>query len=110
MEEETKKLLEQNIEISRESLKILKGIKRSSRILATFKILYWLVILGVLAGTYYFIEPYIKAVISVFQDAQQTVGTSNGGTKASNQTISPNILKNLPPNLFEQLQNFFKTK
>jgi len=110
MEEEAKKLLEQNIEISRESLKILKGIRRSGRISAAFKILYWLVVLGVLAGTYYFIEPYIKSAISVFQGIQQTLGTSNGGTKASGQAISPDMLKNIPPDLLKQLQNLLKTK
>jgi hypothetical protein len=106
--EEIKKLLSENLEISRQSLKILKGIRRANRIAMAFKILYWLIIIGALAGTYYFLEPYIKNAISTIQEVQQTLsGTQKtGGT----QSISPDTLKNISPDLIKQLQNVLKTK
>jgi hypothetical protein len=108
MEEETKKLLEENIEISRQSLKILKGMRRASRIATAFKILYWLIIVGVLAGTYYFLEPYIKSAIEVVQGIQQVLpgGQKTNGT----QSTSSDLLKNLPPDLLKNIQDFLKTQ
>ena len=98
--EEIKKLLSENLEISRESLKILKGIRRANCIATAFKILYWLIIIGALAGAYYFLEPYVKTALSAFQEIQQVLpGTQKtGGT----QGISPDLLK--------QFQGVLKTK
>jgi hypothetical protein len=114
MEEETKKILEENLEISKESLKILKGMRRASRLAAAFKILYWLVIIGALAGAYYFLKPYVKSVISVVQEAQQIISDGqklgNSIKSQNNQSISPDILKNLPPDLLKSIQDFLKTK
>ena len=106
MEEEEKKLLEENLEISQESLKILKGIRRANRLNMVFKILYWLVILGAVAGVYYFIEPYIRGAIGTVQQVQQMLPGSQNET----QGTSSDLLKNLPPDLLKQLQNFLKTK
>jgi hypothetical protein len=77
MDEETNKLLKENIEISRESLKILKGIRRANRLATALKVIYWLVIFGVLTGAYYFLEPYIKSGMDVVQEFQQTQNLLN---------------------------------
>jgi len=106
METEEKKILEENLEISKESLKILKGIRRANRLNMAFKILYWLVILGAVAGVYYFVEPYIKSAMGAIQQVQQAPPGNQNGTQDS----SPDLLKNLPSDLLKQLQNFFKTK
>ncbi len=108
MEEEEKKLLEENLEISQESLKILKGIRRANRLNMVFKILYWLVILGAVAGIYYFVEPYIKSAIGTIQQVQQAL-PGNQKTNGT-QGTSSGLLKNLPPDLLKQIQNFLKTK
>ncbi len=67
MEEDLKKILEENLEISRQSLKILRGIRRSNRINAVFKVFYWLVIIGSMVGAYYYLQPYIKIAVTYFQ-------------------------------------------
>lgn len=80
MDEDIKKLLEENIEISEESLKILKGIRRANRIAAAFKIFYWLIIIGSVVGAYYYLQPYIEQI------------------------------KNLPPDILKSLQEIMKPK
>jgi len=80
MPEELEKLLKENIEISRESLKILKGIRRANRLASAFKIFYWLVIIGSAIGAYYFLEPYIKQGLTVVSQVQEVV--SGGPQKA----------------------------
>ncbi len=93
MDEELKRILDENLAISKESLKILKGIRRGNRLGAALKIFYWLVIIGALAGSYYFLEPYIKQGLAIINQVQETV---SGGQKTSGtQIISPDILKNL---------------
>jgi hypothetical protein len=113
MDEETNKLLKENLEISRESLKILKGIRRANRWATAFKVIYWLVIFGILAGVYYFLEPYINSGIEVVQEFQQTLSggqkTEAGGTQGT-PSISPDALKNISPDLLKQLQNLLNPK
>ena len=115
MDEELKKILKENIEISRESLKILKGIRRSSRMAAVFKTFYWLVILASIAGSYYYFQPYIKVIMTSFdqisdsfsalQKTSETLKAPTGG-----QGVSSDVLKNLPPDLLKNLQNILKTQ
>ena len=73
MDEEFKKLLEENIEISRESLRILKGIRRHNRISSAFKIFCWLIIIVAAAGALYFLQPYIKQGLAIINQAQETL-------------------------------------
>ena len=68
--EEIKELLKENVEISKESLKILKGIRRNSRISAFFRIVYWLIIIGVAFGAYYYLQPYIKQLLDLLKQVQ----------------------------------------
>jgi len=69
-DEEIKKLLREDVEVSKESLKILKGIRRNHRIAATFRVLYWFVILGIAFGAYYYLQPYIDKVPSLMNQVQ----------------------------------------
>ncbi len=93
MDEELKNLLSENLAISKESLKILKGIRRGNRLAIAFKFFYWLVIIGAVVGAYYFLQPYIKQGLAIVNQVQETVSGAQktGGT----QIISPDILKNL---------------
>ena len=58
---ETKELLEKEIEIAQENNKILKKIQRGMRLGNFFSILYWLFILGTAVGAYYFLQPFIES-------------------------------------------------
>ena len=64
-DEEIKKLLKEDVEISKEALKILRGIRRANRIAAVFKFLYWLIIIAAAFGAYYYIQPYINKIPSL---------------------------------------------
>lgn len=110
--EDLKELLEENIEVSKESLKILKSIRRSSRLASTFKILYWLIIIGSVIGTYYYFQPFINGAIKTFQQIisvfSDTQGTGNSIKPSETQNISPDLLKNLSPDMIKNLQDALK--
>lgn len=60
MDEDLKKLLQRNLEVSEESLKILKKINRA-RIMATvYNTLKLAIIILLSVGAYYYVEPMIN--------------------------------------------------
>jgi hypothetical protein len=69
-DEELKKLLKENLDVSQESLKILKGIRRSNRVSAVFRFIYWLVIIGAALGLYYYLQPYLSQVPALWNQVQ----------------------------------------
>lgn len=73
MNSEEKELLERTLIISEENNKILKGMRRAGRFATAFRIFYWLVIIGLGFGAYYFIEPYVDQFNSVYSQFNDTV-------------------------------------
>lgn len=73
MNPEERELIEETLAISRENNKILKSIRRSARIGHIMQILYWLIIIGVSVGAYYFIQPYLEQLLSIYGGVQNGV-------------------------------------
>jgi amino acid permease len=71
MTPEERELLTKSIKISEENNKILRGMRRSARIASALRIFYWVIILGSAFGTYYFIQPYIDAIVRNYNGMQQ---------------------------------------
>lgn len=68
-----KKLLRQNLEISRESFKILKKLHRGRKLAMGFKILYWTVIILMVLGAYYYIQPFVDTFTDTFGEIKKGV-------------------------------------
>lgn len=55
---------------------ILVRIRRVQRNAGLFRLFYWLLIIGLTAGSFYFIQPYLQQISEVysgFQDTQQDI-------------------------------------
>lgn len=76
-DEEIKKLLKKNLEISEESFKILKKMRRSQAIGRAFQVFKWLLIIAFATGFYYFAQPYIIN----FWDTYREITESLSGMK-----------------------------
>ncbi len=82
-DEELKHLLRENLEVSQESLKILKKINRDRVIGNVYNFLKWSIIIGVSIGLYYYIQPYMdkaQALLQQFneiQNIQQNLNLQN---------------------------------
>ncbi len=74
MSPEEKSLLERTYKMTEENNIILKSIRRSARVGTVMRILYWIVILGLSYGAYYFIQPYLQNVMGMYDKVQ---GASN---------------------------------
>ena len=94
-DEELKVLLRENIEVSKESLKILKKINRGRIFGNVFSVLKWTFIIGLSFGAYYYIEPFFSQYVDTLRGF--TSGVENIGKIGNNinSAVSPDILKKL---------------
>lgn len=105
MDEYTKELMKKNLEVSRESLKILKKINRARVAGGVFKVFKWIIIIALSLSSYYYVEPYLNKMVdtlgslnSSMEQIKQTTDALNPGV--SGEEISPGLLekiKNLLP-------------
>jgi len=63
--------LQKNLEVSQESLKILKKINRARIIGNIFSFLKWMIIIGVSIGIYYYIQPYLGKLTDLLKQLQE---------------------------------------
>ena len=66
MDTELKALLEENLKISQENNVLLKKLRKSARIASITRALYWVVIIGLTVGSFYYLEPYLNKVKSIY--------------------------------------------
>lgn len=82
MNPEERSLLERTHEMVEENNKILRSLRRSRRIGIIMTTLYWVVIIGISVGAFYFLQPYIDYI----------AGGDESGSKFTEQ-LKNSILK-----------------
>ncbi len=82
MQPEEKELLKKTIALEEENNDILRSIQRSMRIARFMSILYWVFIIGSVFGLYYFIQPYIEQLMSIYGGARNTLDVGVGGVNS----------------------------
>jgi len=68
-----KELLEKTYEMAKENNHILKGIRRTNRWSTFFRIFYWIVIIGISVGAFYYIQPYINPILKAYSSLQSNI-------------------------------------
>lgn len=66
MSPEETELLKKSVALAEDNNKILHGIRRSMQIARIMSIIYWVFIIGSALGAYYFIQPYLEQIYSVY--------------------------------------------
>lgn len=94
-DEELKTLLRENIEVSKESLKILKKINRGRIFGNVFKTLKWMLIIGISFGAYYYIEPFVSKYLDLMKGLTSGVENVQKIGNNVNSAVSPDLLKKL---------------
>jgi len=64
MTPEEKSLLERTYKLTEENNKILHGLRRSVRWYSAYKVIYWVVIIGLSVGAFYVFQPYLNTLLS----------------------------------------------
>ena len=56
--------------MSKENNNILRGIRSSNRWATFFRIFYWIIIVGISIGAFYFIQPYVDIAFKAYKSIQ----------------------------------------
>ncbi len=75
MDPELKDMIRKNLELSAENNKMLHSIKRGMFWGKIMRIVYWVIILGVGVGLYYYIEPYVDSAVGAYGDVKGDLQT-----------------------------------
>lgn len=66
MQPEEREMLKKTLELTQENNKMLHSIRRGMFWSRVMRIVYWVVIIGVAVGAYYYIAPYIDSAIGAY--------------------------------------------
>ncbi len=72
------KALDEILKITKENNEILHSMKRHQRWASIFRAVYWLIIIGVSLGAYYFIQPYLESIMEAYQSITGTASKFPG--------------------------------
>jgi hypothetical protein len=87
MTPEEHELLRRSIALSEENNDILRGIQNSMRLGRFMTFLYWLILIGISVGAYYYAQPYIEKAINVYKAAQVQLDSLNNTVNSVKKTI-----------------------
>lgn len=65
--------LQELLELARENNEMLKGVHRRARWSMFFWILRWVIVVGILFGAYYYVEPYVDKAVETYQKTTNTI-------------------------------------
>lgn len=63
------------LELTKENNRILRAMHRRMFWSQIFTIIYWLIILGVMGWSYYYLQPYFQKYLSTYQSIMKTLDT-----------------------------------
>lgn len=66
-------MLKRSIALAEENNDMLRSIRRSMRLGRLMTIIYWLVIIGISVGAYYFVQPYLQQLMGIYGGAQSNI-------------------------------------
>ena len=97
MDPETKTILLENLRISRENNEMLLKLVRAQRQQTIYRIFYWAVIVVATIGSFYFIEPYLGNLMSLYTGGAGSITNLSDITKTlgNQQQVQQDILNSL---------------
>ncbi len=77
MDPDTKKLLEENLNVSKENNKLLREVRKVQKRAQIVKITYWTIIIVIGIGAYFAVSPYFTQLESLYTGGQSGLGDIN---------------------------------
>ena len=85
-------MLEENLSLSRENNSMLKSIRRTQRWGHIMRVSYWIIIILISLGAYYFIQPYIGSILNVYSGGVSDIHKISDVSKTLNPSNIQNII------------------
>ena len=95
MDAEDKKKLDRVLELAEENNKYIRQVRSSQKTSQMIKAIYWVVIIVVALGGFYYVQPYFKSLTSLYS----SMSGKNGGLQFSGSS----------PAQIQELINQFKS-
>jgi hypothetical protein len=73
MQPEEKEMLEKTLKLAEENNEMLHSIRRGLFWAKVMRMIYWIIIIGIAVGAFYFITPYIDSALETYGDVKGTV-------------------------------------
>ncbi|KKU50461.1 MAG: hypothetical protein UX71_C0001G0116 [Parcubacteria group bacterium GW2011_GWA1_47_10] len=77
MSPEEREMLLKSVALAEENNKMLHSLTRSMRWGRIARIVYWTLIIGSMAGAYYFIQPYAEQILGIYGSTKSNVENVN---------------------------------
>ena len=84
MDEEDKKMLEETLELEKENNKLIRKVRSVQKQAHFFRVAYYVIIVGIAVGAFYFLQPYIDRVESVWDETSAIFSKFKGTTSPEN--------------------------
>jgi len=81
MNPQDRDLLQKTYDLAKENNHILHGIRRSNRLSSVMRIIYWVAIIGISVGAFYYLQPYIDSVMKAYKGIQTGISNVNSLVK-----------------------------
>ena len=95
---ELKRMVAESLEIAKDTNKAVHSLRRNARWAAVFRVIYWIVILGLLGVSFTFLTPYLTQLEQMYSSLQtgvNTVQTTTSGAQNYLQNVQ-NAVKKIP--------------
>ncbi|MFA5751401.1 MAG: hypothetical protein WCX79_03835 [Candidatus Paceibacterota bacterium] len=73
MEPELKEKIEESLRLAEENNKMIRKMRRTLEWSRIMRIIYWLFIIAMALGAYYYIQPYVEQIKGVYGDAKDNM-------------------------------------
>ena len=80
MDSETKKLLEEVLELGRDNNKMLKKVRGVQKREAVWSALKMILVIGIAFGSFYFLQPYVDQLMSMYSSISTASQKLNSGS------------------------------
>lgn len=80
MDSESEKLLRETFELVKDNNTMLHKIRRGQKWASFMRVVYWLIIIGISIGAWYYLQPYVNKMMNLYNQvsgSSQTVNSVN---------------------------------
>jgi hypothetical protein len=74
MNPDEKHLLLKTLELAEENNKMIRKLVRMYRLTRAIRVVYWIIIIGITLGAFYFVQPYVEGAKTVYTTVTGDVG------------------------------------
>jgi hypothetical protein len=89
MDPESERLLKETFELEKDNNLMLRKLRNGQRWASIMRGIYWLIIIGISIGAFYFLQPYVEQMESFIKSTGITIGQVQNVFQKNTNTSLP---------------------